>query len=391
MKNITLALLTTILLVSCGGEKKKNALENVLSSGDIDLMRKKRTELVNTQQKTLEDLHLIDAAIAKIDTVKKVPLITTLTAKATKFTHYIEVQGNVTTKNLLVIYPEYNGILTHVYVKEGQSVKKGQLLAKIDDGGLSQQLAQIKIEANLAETTYARQKRLWNQNIGSEIQYLQAKSTYEARSKAVKQLEQQINKTTVKAPFSGTIDNIITEQGSVVAAGQTPLIRIVNLNDMYIETDVPERYLTSVTKGKQVNVELPVLNKTVTTKIRQAGDYINPDNRTFRIEVAIPNKEKDIKPNLTAKLKINDYINPKAILVPQSIISENAEGQQYLYLVKNKKENNEGIATKTIIKTGKTQGDYIEILEGISDGDEIINEGARSVKNKQTVKVIGIK
>lgn len=391
MKNITLALLTTILLVSCGGEKKKNALEIVLSSGDIDLMRKKRTELVNTQQKTLEDLHLIDAAIAKIDTVKKVPLITTLTAKATKFTHYIEVQGNVTTKNLLVIYPEYNGILTHVYVKEGQTVKKGQLLAKIDDGGLSQQLAQIKIEANLAETTYARQKRLWNQNIGSEIQYLQAKSTYEARSKAVKQLEQQINKTTVKAPFSGTIDNIITEQGSVVAAGQTPLIRIVNLNDMYIETDVPERYLTSVTKGKQVNVELPVLNKTVTTKIRQAGDYINPDNRTFRIEVAIPNKEKDIKPNLTAKLKINDYINPKAILVPQSIISENAEGQQYLYLVKNKKENNEGIATKTIIKTGKTQGDYIEILEGISDGDEIINEGARSVKNKQTVKVIGIK
>lgn len=390
MKNIALALLTTILLTSCGGEKKKNALENVLSSGNIELMRKKRTELVNTQQKTLEDLHLIDAAIAKIDTVKKVPLITTLAAKATEFTHYIEIQGNVTTKNLLVIYPEYNGILTHVYVKEGQTVKKGQLLAKIDDGGLSQQLAQIKIEADLAETTYARQKRLWNQNIGSEIQYLQAKSAYEARAKAVKQLEQQISKTTVKAPFSGTIDNIITEQGSVVAAGQTPLIRIVNLNDMYIETDVPERYLTSVTKGKEVKVELPVLNKTVATKIRQAGDYINPDNRTFRIEVAIPNKEKDIKPNLTAKLKINDYTNPKAILVPQSIISENAEGQQYLYLVKNKKENNEGIATKKIIKPGKTQGDYIEILEGISNGDEIINEGARSVKNKQTVKVIGV-
>ena len=388
MKHIQLIILTSLLLVACGGDKKKNTVESVLETNNLETIRAKRAELVENQEEINAKIKQLDEAIAKIDTVKKVPLITTITAKTEVFNHQLEIQGNVTTKNLLVITPEFNGILTNVYVKEGQKVSKGQLLAKIDDGGLSQQLAQLKIQADLARTTFERQKRLWDQNIGSEIQYLQSKSNYEAQEEAVNQLQQQVSKTSVKAPFSGTIDDVITEQGSVVAAGQTPLMRIVNLNDMYIETDVPESYITDVTKGKDVTVSIPVINKTVDTKIRQAGDYINPANRTFKIEVPVPNKDKDIKPNLTAKLKINDYTNKEALLVPLSIISENAEGEQYLYTIKDKKKNGEGIATKVIIKTGKTQGDVIEVLEGIKNGTEIIKEGARSVKDGQTVKVI---
>ena len=288
----------------------------------------------------------------------------------------------------MVITPEYSGILTNVYVKEGQKVKKGQLLAKIDDGGLSQQLAQLKIQADLSRTTFERQKRLWDQKIGSEIQYLQTKSSYESQQQAVNQLKQQLAKTTVRAPFSGTIDDIITEQGSVVGAGQTQLIRIVNLDNMYIETEVPERYISNVVAGKNVQVEFAVLGKTIDTKVRQASDFINPANRTFKVEIAIPNKEKTIKPNLTAKLKINDYTSENALLVPQSIISENAEGEQYVYVVKNKNANGEGVANRVIIKTGKTQGDVIEVLEGIENGVEIIKEGARSVKDGQTVKVL---
>jgi RND family efflux transporter MFP subunit len=192
----------------------------------------------------------------------------------------------------------------------------------------------------------------------------------------------------VKAPFTGTIDDVITEQGSVVSAGQTQLMRIVSLKDMYIETDIPERYITDVTKGKQVKVEFPVLGKSLDTEIRQAGDFINPANRTFKVEVAIPNNEKNIKPNLTAKLKINDYTNENAILIPQSIISENAEGEQYVYVVNEKNANDEGVAERVIIKTGKTQGDVIEVLEGIDNNVEIVQEGARSVKDGQTVKVI---
>lgn len=389
MKNIYTVLLISFLLASCGS-KKQNSLEDVLSSNNLELLREKRTEIVAEQQAAHDKLTQIDEAIAKLDTVKNVPLITTFLAQEDEFKHYFEIQGNVTTKDLLVITPEYNGILTNVLVKEGQKVSAGQVLARIDDGGLKQQLSQLEIQAELSKTTYERQKRLWEQNIGSEIQFLQAKSNYEAQAKAVEQLKKQIDKTVVKAPFSGTIDDVITEQGNVVAAGQSPLFRLVNLNNMYIETEVPERYIKDVTIGKHVKVDFPVLSKTVETKVRQASNYINPSNRTFKVEVGIPNNDKTIKPNLTAKLEINDYTNEKAILIPQSVISENAEGQQYIYLVKNKNAKNEGVAEKTIITTGKTQGDVIEVLSGIEHGAEIIKEGARSVKNDQPVKIIKV-
>jgi RND family efflux transporter MFP subunit len=292
------------------------------------------------------------------------------------------------TKQNVIIYPEMSGLLSSVYVKEGQYVSKGQLLAKIDDGGLGQQVAQLQIQANLAKTTFERQERLWNQKIGSEIEYLQSKSNYEGQQKAVAQTQSQLAKTEVRAPFSGIIDDIITEQGTVVAPGQSEILRIVNLNDMYIETDVPESYLPSITKNKKVIVEFPILGKTVEAFIRQAGNFINPANRTFKVEIAVPNKDKSIKPNLTARLKINDYTNEKTFLIPQSIISENAEGQQYVYVVTDKKNTNEGKAKKVIVKTGKTQGAVIEVLEGFDEGAEIIEEGARSVQDGQIVKII---
>ena len=204
-------------------------------------------------------------------------------------------------------------------------------------------------------------------------------------------MQQQIAKTVVKAPFSGTIDDVISEQGNVVAAGQTELMQIVNLNNMYIETEVPERYVSDVVIGKDVVVELPVLGKKIDTKIRQAGDVINPANRTFKVEIEIPNKDKAIKPNLTAKLKINDYTNEKAILIPQSVISENAEGEQYVYVVTDKNGKGIGSAKRVIIETGKTQGDVIEVVGGLETGSEIIKEGARSVRDGQSVEVINYK
>ncbi|WP_431132615.1 efflux RND transporter periplasmic adaptor subunit [Psychroserpens mesophilus] len=390
MKNIYSLFLITFLLVSCSSEKK-NSVENVIESNSLETIRKKREALVNEQQTINDKIKLLDEKIKSLDTSKHVPLITTFTAKPEKFEHILELQGNVTTKNLLVITPEYNGILTHVYVKEGQKVSKGQLLAKIDDGGLSQQLAQLKIQSDLAKTTYERQKRLWEQNIGSEIQFLQAKSTYESQQEAVNQLQQQIAKTNVKAPFSGTIDDVITEQGSVVIAGQSQLMRIVNLDDMYIEVEVPESYVSDVVKGKKVKVELPVLGKTIETKIRQASDFINPANRTFKAEIEVPNKDKDIKPNLTARLKINDYTSENAILIPQSVISENSEGEQYVYVVTDKNAEGIGTSKRIIIETGKTQGDIIEVVKNLEQGAEIIKEGARSVKDGQTVEVINYK
>ena len=385
MKNIYIILLVSLTIASCGGKEK--SIEDLISEGNLENIRAKKAALDTDQQLLVEKLNQLEVAIGELDTIKKLPLVTTFKVIDTLFNHYLELQGSVKTKQNLVIYPEMAGTLLRVYVKEGQRVDKGQLLASIDDGGLSQQVSQLQIQADLAKTTFERQERLWKQNIGSEIQYLQAKSAYEGQQKAVSQLKSQLAKTTVRAPFSGVIDDVITDQGSVVTPGQSELMRIVNLNNMYISTDVPESYISNISKNKNVIVELPVLGKTINTKVRQAGNFINAANRTFKIEVSIPNKDKSIKPNLTAKLKINDYSNPNAILIPQSIISENANGEQFIYVIKNR-NGKLGISERVIIKTGKTQDGVIEVLEGLEKGFEIIQEGARSVKDGQTVEII---
>jgi RND family efflux transporter MFP subunit len=388
MKHIYSLLAIALVLSSCGSEKKQS-VEDVIATNNLELIHQKKAELETIEQELAGQLKLLEIKIKEIDPLEKIPLITTFEAKHSVFQHYVELQGNVDTKQNIVIYPEYSGVLSNVYVKEGQRVTKGQSLAKIDDGGLNQQLAQLKIQTALAKTTFERQQRLWNQKIGSEIQYLQAKANFDAQEQAVGQLQQQLSKTIVRAPFSGTIDDVITEQGSVVSPGQSQLFRIVNLQDMYIETDVPERYITELAPGKDVKVDFPILNKQIDAKVRQAGNFINPSNRTFKVEIAIDNKDRTIKPNLTAKLKINDYTNDNAILIPQSIISENAEGKQYVYAISDKTDN-QAKAKRVFIETGKTQGDYIEILSGLENGSEIINEGARSVKDGQSVKILNI-
>ncbi|MGI9532467.1 efflux RND transporter periplasmic adaptor subunit [Lutimonas sp.] len=387
MKNIVTLITLSFILASCGSGDKKS-VEDLIDSQNLEAIRAKKTELVSQQNLIKQEIKKLDIVIAQLDDNTKIPLITTFKLENSDFKHFLELQGNVTTKNLLTIYPEFSGVLTNVYVIEGQKVQKGQVLAKIDDGGLSQQLSQLKIQEELAKTTFERQQRLWDQKIGSEMQYLQAKSNYEAQNQAIAQLEQQVAKTVVKAPFSGTIDDIFTEQGSVVMPGQSQLMRIVNLSNMYIETDVPEKYVSNITKGKNVEVEFPVLGKKIDSKVRQVGDFINPNNRTFKVEISIPNKEKSIKPNLTAKLRINDYSNESALLIPQGIISENASGEQYIYIVKDKIKDGQATAEKMIIETGLTQGDYIEVIKGLEVGNEIIQEGARSVNDGQKVKII---
>ena len=386
MKNIYTILLGTLLILSCGGNKE-TSVEDIIATNNLEDIRAKRAEVVTEQQEFTKQLKQLDEKLALLSPDKNVPLITSFLATKEEFNHFLELQGNVATKQNLVLTPEMSGILTKVLVKEGQNVSKGQLLATIDDGGMSQQRAQLAIQVDLAKTTFERQKRLWDQKIGSEMQYLQSKSNYESQLAALNQINKQLAKTRIIAPFSGVIDDVLTEAGNVVAPGQSPIVRIVNLSNMYIEVDVPERYLANVTKDAKVDVNFPVLNASISTKVRQTGSFINPANRTFKVEIGLPDSKLDIKPNLTAKLKINDYTNKSALLIPQSIISENASGEQYIYLLKDKKDD-KATAKQVIITTGKTQGDVIEVLSGVKDNDEIILEGARSVKDGQTVKNI---
>jgi RND family efflux transporter MFP subunit len=386
MKKSLSIITISLLLLACSGNKKEATLESILNTGDIKAINQKRQVLIDKQVNIANQLKQIDAKLTQINPDKNIPLITTFKAKTEVFNHFVDLQGNVTTKQNLVLTAEMPGILKRVNVKAGDYVLKGQTLAVVDDGGMAQKRAQLAIQTELAKTTFERQKRLWDQQIGSEIQFLQSQSTYKTQKEALNQIDAQLAKTKIKAPFTGKIDEVITEQGNVVSPGQTRILRIVNLNDMYIETNVPERYLSNVKKGAKVSVFFPVLGETTEAKVRQTASFINPANRTFKIEIEVPKTKNQIKPNLTAQLKINDYTNNEAILISQNIISENANGEQYVYIVEEKAGKQ--IAKKTIIETGKIQGNFVEVIKGLTNNSEIIQEGARSVKDGQTVKVI---
>ena len=391
MKNTYLLILITVFLNSCSN-KKQLSLEEVLVTNDVELLKSRKSEIDAKLEELSLDLDQLNNKLSILNKDRNTPLITTITTSEQKFNHFIELQGNVKTKQNVLVYPEMPGILNKVYVKEGQKVIKDEILATIDDGGLSQQLLLLKSNEQLAKTTFERQKRLWDQQIGSEIQYLQAKTSYNSQKNATRQLIKQLGKFTIRAPFSGIIDNVFKEKGTVVAPGPgAEIFRIINLSNMYIETDVPESYISSIKKNKMVEVNFPILGRSYDTSIRQVGNFINPSNRTFRIEVGIPNLDGEIKPNLTAKLRLNDYSNSNAILIPQSIISENAKGQQFIYVVKDNKEKNQVYAERLVIETGKTNGDFIEVTKNLDANVEVILEGARSVNNGQVVKVINKK
>ena len=375
----------TLLLVSCGNSEKKS-INEVIKTNDLAEIKAKKLELSERQRELNTQIDLLDAAIDKLDPSRNIPLVTTQLVKDTLFRHFTEVQGDVATKENILIYPEFSGLLREVYVKEGQKVTKGTILARIDDGGLSSQLAQIEAQAALAKTTFERQKRLWEQNIGSEIQYLEAKTTYDAAQNSVNQIRTQVGKTVVRAPFTGVIDQVISEQGVVVNPGQNALFRLVNLDNMYVQASVPENYLGKIKTGTSVVVEIAAIGQQFEGVVRQVGNFINPDNRSFQIEVALPNKEGQIKPNLIATVRLNDYTAEKAIIVPENTIQQNSQGQTLVYLFE-KESDSTGVAKRVIVETGYTYKQDIEILKGLEPGDQIIVEGGRNLRDQQKVKL----
>ena len=383
MKNILSIAILSVLFVACGGDPA--SVDGIIAEGNVDAMRAMKNELTTQQNTIKEDIAKLTEEIQKHEKGGPASLVTTKTVKDTTFKHYIEVQGNVDTDENIIIYPEYSGVLTSVYVEEGQRVSKGQRLAKIDEGGLGSQLAQLEAQAALAKTTYERQKGLWDQKIGSEIQYLEAKTNYDATQASVNQMKSQLAKTVITAPFSGVVDDIIAEQGGVVNPGQTPVIRLVNLSEMYVDAAIPETYLSKVNKGTDVIVELSSLGKSYEGQIRQVGNFVNPDNRTFNVKVAIPNPDNAVKPNLIATVKINDYTAENAIVVPQNVLQQNSSGENIAYIYE-KQNDTTGVAKQVKIETGLTQGETIEIKSGIEKGEILIIDGARALRDGQKIR-----
>ena len=322
----------------------------------------------------------IDEALATLDVKKEEALVSVRTLKDTVFSHYLEIQGSVNTKENILVQPEFQGTLVSLNVKAGQRVSKGQVLGKIDDAGLSQQVASLENQYALAKTTFERQKNLWSQKIGSEMQYLQAQTQMISAQRGVAQIKAQLEKTILKAPFTGTIDEVFVEKGQVVAPSQQGLMRIVNLSNMYVSTSVPETYIGKLKVGTEVDVFLTSLGKTYKGKVRQIGNFVNPNNRSFGIEVSVPNPENLLRPNQVANLKITDYFSKNAIVVPTNVIQEDGEKNKFVYTAINV-SGKTGIAKKVIVKLGQSSNNVTEILSGLSAEAIIVSEGANAISD----------
>ena len=367
MKKVVL-IATSLLLIACG-EKSTD-----------DLIKDKNiTELKNRKATIQAELEKIDAALVNGNkTPESEALVSVVTVKDTVFNHYIEIQGNVNTKENILVQPEFSGTLTTLNVKAGQRVSKGQILGKVDDAGMSQQLASIENQYALAKTTFERQKNLWDKKIGSEIQFLQAQAQMISAQKSVAQMRAQVAKTVIRAPFSGTIDEVFVERGQVVAPSPQGLMRIVNLSNMYVSTTVPETYIGKLKPGTEVDVFLTSLGKTYKGKVRQVANFINPSNRSFGIEVSVPNPDNLLRPNQVAKLKIIDYTIKNAIVVPTNVVQEDGEHNKFVFIATNV-NGKSGVAKKVLVKVGKSSNNVTEILSGLAANDVIITEGVNNI------------
>ena len=371
-KKIIVIAILSLSIISCANKENSN-IDQLISSKNVKGLQERKATLQ-------AEITKIEEALATLEIKKVEALVEVSTVKDTLFSHYLEIQGSVDTKENILVQPEFSGTLTTLTVTAGQRVTKGQILGKIDDGGLSQQLASLENQYALAKTTYDRQKNLWDKKIGSEIQFLQAQTQMVAAQKGVAQMKAQLSKTVIRAPFSGTIDEVFVEKGQVVAPSAQGLMRIVNLGNMFVSTSVPETYIGKLKVGTEVDVYLTSLGKTYVGKVRQIGNFINPNNRSFGIEVSIPNPDNLLRPNQVAKLKITDYTNKHAIVVPTGVIQEDGTSSNYVYVVQGS-NGKTGTAKKTLVTVGKSSDNVTEILSGLSANDIIVVEGVNTISD----------
>jgi RND family efflux transporter MFP subunit len=372
-------------MVSCGPKEK--SIEDIVENGSKAELNQKREELNTSMRKLNSQIKTLDKKLADFEDTSKYALVEALSLAPKDFNHYVTVQGDVTTDQNIMIYPEFSGVLKDIYVKEGDQVKKGQKLAKIDDGGQSSKLEEMKAQRELAKIRFERQGRLWDENIGSEIQYLEAKTAFEQIDNAVDQMRSQLNKSIIYAPFSGKIDEVITDQGQVVYPSQTPIFRILNLGEMYVSANVPENYVGNINEGSEAIVTLGAIGKSFVGKVSQVSSNISESNRNFRVRVSIPDSIDFVKPNLIATLKLNDYTSKQAIVIPENILQENASGQSFTFSLQMENDSI-GIANFRELKLGKSYQGEIEVLEGLKATDVVVTEGARTIKKDDKVRVL---
>ena len=380
--------LLLIIIISGCNSSRNASIESLIESGDLEELKKRKKEYVDAMNTMKVELNEINDGISLLDENERLTLVSKYEIQQTIFNTYIEAQANLKTRKNVLILPEFQGTLEKVFVSEGQKVKKGQLLAEINDSGLNEQYEQMVIQAEFSKENFERTQRLWDNNIGSEMQYLKSKTDYEASKKMVDQMKDRLSKTKIYAPFDGEIDEIISNVGSNLIPGVSQILRLVNLDIIYAESFVSEKYISFIGEGTEAIVQIPLLNMDYRSSVNQTGNFINPSNRTFRIEVPVENFDNRIKQNLDAKIKINIYKKDDAIVIPLRIVREDALGKNFVYVMSE--DNKEGVylTSKQFITLGNKSEDKVEVTEGLDLGDIVVLEGAYSVEDSQRVKLI---
>ncbi len=372
MKKISI-LLSFLLVASCGNSKKQSAT--------LLELKVQKVTLIDQIDSLSTILKSVESKISKLDTTKRLNVVTAFKAKNKLFRHYIEVQGTVEAEQSVELYPERSGAITSIFVKEGQQVTKGQNLAQIDSSIIESSITELQTQLDLARTTFERQKRLWDQNIGSELQFLQAKAKKEGLENNLNSLREQAKKLKVTAPFSGIIDEIFIKEGGL-AAPQLPAVRLVNLSKVHVESDVTESYLKTVRKNTEVELFFPSIGKKIKAKIDQVGNFINPNNRSFKVRMNINNSNNELKANLLANVRINDFQN-SGIVIPTKLIQKDGLDKKFVYTLQ--KQGNTFVVEKRYINTTLNYDNESFIEEGLTENILIVDKGFRLVKANENV------
>lgn len=372
MKKILFVLTAALILSACSNTKEEE-----------EASKREKLQQLKQQAHTIEQQIVTLEKELSATQEKELVKIKTETLALQKFEHFIEVTGTVEADEDVNVAPETSGIVEEILVTEGQNVKKGQVLARLNTDVLERSVDELQVQLDLATTNYERQKNLWDQNIGSEMEFLQAKNNKESLEKRIESLQTQMKLAEIKSPANGVVDVVYQKKGNI-GNPQTPFAKVVNISNLKIYGDVSESYLTKVHEGDHVQVRFPALNYEVDAKIAQIGNVIDPNNRTFRIRINMSNPDKTIKPNLVTILRLRDYVNEKAIIVPALFVKEDFTGH-YTYIVE--KKGADAFAKKVYVTPGVTDNNLTEIVKGLNEGMLVVSEGYNQIVDGTAVQL----
>ncbi len=369
---LTAVIIAAMFLAGCGGDSR-------------EAKEKELKELIKERDELVSKITKLETELGKDTITEAGRLVTTMPVKQEHFKHYIDIQGNVTSDENVSVTTDIGGTVMQLLVKEGENVSKGQVLVVLDDDVIRKQIEELNVALGLAEIVFQKQKKLWDQKIGSEIQFLQAKNNYEALQSKLASAKAQQNRTRIKSPINGTVDMIDVNIGELASPGRQ-VLRVVNLSELKIKADVAENYIGAVSQGDYATIKFPALNLTRNAKVSYVGQVINPTNRTFPVEIRLNNKDNSLKANLLAVIQVVDYQNDSAIVVPTRYVMEINNG--YAVYLSDVDSTGAPTARRQIVTTGKSYNGQTEILEGLKPSDVIIAEGSRDVTNGESIKVV---